>query len=140
MVHAFITHADGSITDLGVAHNLLTTVGRDLMAAAMGAAVLNNGTNVATATSATSLTDSGEAWTVDQFKGWVVIAEQGTDTPVLGNIGSNSATVLTIERVAQRGRLGRDDAGGHRQLRHRPRLPAALHGPDPERLGSLGRV
>lgn len=96
-VHAFITHADGSISDLGVSHNLLTTDGRDLIAAAMGAAGVNAGTNVATATSATSLTDTGEAWTVDAFKGWIVIAEEGTNTPVFGNIGSNTATVLTVD-------------------------------------------
>lgn len=96
-VHAFITHEDGSIDDLGIGHNLLTTVGRDLFAAALGAAGANNGANVATATSATSLTDTGEAWTVDAFKGWVVVAEESTNTPVFGNIGSNSATVLTID-------------------------------------------
>lgn len=96
-VHAAIIHADGSITDLGVSHNLLNTDGRDLIAAGMGAAGVNNGSNVATATSATSLTDSGEAWTTDQFKGWTVVAEESTNTPVFGNIGSNSATVLTID-------------------------------------------
>ena len=87
----------GAIEDLGRSHNLLTTVGRDLVAAGIGAAGVNNGTNVATATSATSLTDTGESWTVDQFKGWTVVAEETTNTPVYGNIGSNSATVLTID-------------------------------------------
>lgn len=96
-VHAMITHADGSIDDLGISHNLLNTDGRDLVAAALGAAGVNNGANVATATSATSLTDTGEAWTTDQFKGWTVVAEESTNTPVFGNIGSNSATVLTID-------------------------------------------
>jgi hypothetical protein len=96
-VHAAIIHADGSITDLGVSHNLLNTDGRDLIAAGMGAAGVNNGSNVATATSATSLTDSGEAWTTDQFKGWIVVAEEGTNTPVFGNVGSNTGTVLTID-------------------------------------------
>lgn len=96
-VHAFITHADGDITDLGISRNLLNTDGRDLIAAGMGAAGVNNGSNVATATSATSLTDSGEAWTTDQFKGWTVVAEESTNTPVFGNIGSNTGTVLTID-------------------------------------------
>ena len=96
-VSAFIFHEDGSFTDLGVSHNLLNTDGRDLVAAALGAAGVNNGTNVATGSSATSLTDTGEAWTTDQFKGWTVIAEESTNTPVYGNIGTNSATVLTID-------------------------------------------
>lgn len=96
-VHAFITHADGSITDLGISRNLLNTDGRDLVAAALGAAGVNNGANVATATSGTSLTDSGEAWTTDQFKGWTVVAEESTNTPVTGNIGSNTGTVLTVD-------------------------------------------
>lgn len=95
-VHAFITHADGSITDLGVSHNLLNTDGRDLVAAAMGAA--GPAANTATGTSATSLTDSGEAWTTDQFKGWTVIAEESTNNPVFGNIGSNTGTVLTVDQ------------------------------------------
>ncbi len=96
-VHAVITHADGSVTDLGISYNLLNTDGRDLVAAALGAAGVNNGSNVATGASATSLTDTGEAWTTDQFKGWTVIAEETTNTPVFGNIGSNTGTVLTID-------------------------------------------
>jgi hypothetical protein len=97
-VHAFITHSDGSVSDLGISHNLLTNAGRSLAAAGMGAAGVNASANTATATSATSLTDTGESWTVDAYKGWTVIAEQGTATPVFGNIGSNSATVLTIDQ------------------------------------------
>lgn len=96
-VSAMIFHADGTITDLGISHNLLTTVGRDLVAAALGAAGVNNGSNVATSMSATSLTDTGEAWTTDQFKGWTVIAEETTNTPVQGHIGSNTGTVLTVD-------------------------------------------
>jgi hypothetical protein len=96
-VHAVVIHPDGSVDDLGVSKNLLNTDGRDLVAAALGAAGVNSGTNVATGSSATSLTDTGEAWTTDQFKGWTVIAEESTNTPVYGNIGSNTATVLTID-------------------------------------------
>lgn len=104
-VHAAITHNPGcghgvkvlEIEDLGISHNLLNTDGRDLVSAGLGAAGVNNGTNVATGSSATSLTDTGEAWTTDQFKGWTVIAEESTNTPVFGNIGANSATVLTID-------------------------------------------
>lgn len=97
MVHALIIHADGSYTDLGVSQNLLTNSGRDLLAAAYGDAGRNNGANVATGSSATSLTDTGEAWTVNAFTGWTVVAEESTNTPVFGNIGSNTATVLTID-------------------------------------------
>jgi hypothetical protein len=96
-VHAAVLHADGTFTDLGVSQNLLNTDGRDLVAAGLGAAGVNNGSNVATATSATSLTDSGESWTTDQFKGWTVVAEESTNTPVYGNVGSNNGTVLTID-------------------------------------------
>ena len=95
--HFAIVHEDGSVDDLGISKNLLTNTGRDLWDAAFGAAGQFNGANVATSSSATSLTDTGEAWTTDQFKGWTVVAEETTNTPVYGNIGSNSATVLTID-------------------------------------------
>jgi hypothetical protein len=95
-VSAFIFHEDGSLTDLGISHNLLTNAGRDLVAAALGSA--GPAANTATGSSATSLTDSGESWTTDQFKGWTVFAEESTNNPVFGNIGSNSATVLTVDQ------------------------------------------
>lgn len=95
-VSAFIFHEDGSVTDLGITHNLLTNSGRDLVAAALGSP--GPASNTATGTSATSLTDTGESWTVDQFKGWTVFAEESTNNPVFGNIGSNSATVLTLDQ------------------------------------------
>lgn len=95
-VSAIIFHEDGSYTDLGISHNLLTNAGRDLVAAAMGSA--GPAANTATGTSATSLTDSGEAWTTDQFKGWTVFAEESTNNPVFGNIGSNNGTVLTLDQ------------------------------------------
>lgn len=97
MVHAAVIHADGSVTDLGVAQNLLTNVGRDLAHDATLRAGINNGANISTGAAATSLTDTGEAWTTDLYKGWTVIAEETTNTPVQGNIGSNTGTVLTID-------------------------------------------
>lgn len=105
LVHARIIHGpgrpndwpEGSIEDLGISQNLLTNVGRDLAHDATLRAGINNGANVATATSATSLTDTGEAWTTDLYKGWTVVAEESTNTPVYGNIGSNTGTVLTID-------------------------------------------
>jgi hypothetical protein len=50
--------------------------------------------NTATATSATSLTRSGATWTVNQWTSYVLVAASG----VYGNILSNTATVLTIDR------------------------------------------
>lgn len=105
MVHVEIIHGigrpndwlPGVVEDLGWSPNLLTNTGRDLVFDALVRAGINNGANVATGTSATSLSDTGEAWTVDLYKGWTVIAEEGVNTPVYGNIGSNSATVLTID-------------------------------------------
>lgn len=96
-VHAFITHADGDITDLGIGHNLLTNSGRDLFAAALGASGFGGSTTVATASSATSLTATGTPFVADAYKGWIVVAEEGTNAPVFGNIGSNTTSVLTID-------------------------------------------
>ncbi len=94
-VHAFITHADGSITDLGHSKNLLNTKGRDLIADSMGKPITAR--NTASATSATSLTDSGESWTTDEHKGNTVFAEDTTSNLIFGNISSNNGTVLTID-------------------------------------------
>ena len=96
-VHAFIRHPDNSIEDLGISKNLLTNTGRDLWAAAFGNAAPKDG--VFTATSATTATPSGGGMTADQYKGWRVfapVAAIGT-APVYGNIGTNSATVLTVD-------------------------------------------
>jgi hypothetical protein len=98
MVHAFIRRRDGSIEDLGISHNLLTNTGRDLWAAAFGNAPATSG--VSTATSSTSMTDSGAAWTTNQYAGWqVVMPVTGLTTqPAYGNVGSNTSTVLTIDQ------------------------------------------
>jgi hypothetical protein len=106
-VHTCIVHADGSITDLGVNHNLLTNAGRDLIAAAMGATGFGVSGTIATASSATSLTATGTPFTSDQYKGWTVYAEESTNAPVFGNIGSNTTSVLTVDAW----RTGDDTAG-----------------------------
>lgn len=106
-VHAFITHADGDITDLGVSHNLLNTDGRDLIAAATGAAGFGVTGTIATASSATSLTATGTPFVADAYKGWTVIAEETTNAPVHGNVGSNTTSVLTVDAW----RTGDDTAG-----------------------------
>lgn len=97
-VSAYIFHPDGSVTDLGVSHNLLTNAGRDLSAAALGHAA--NKAGVLTAATATSATPSGGGLTTDQYKGWRVFAPitNATTKPVYGNIGSNSTTVLTVDQ------------------------------------------
>ena len=94
-VHAVVLHPDGSIDDCGISHNLLTNAGRDLAAAALGSLGTGISSTVATGSSATSLTASG--FTTDQYKGWTVFAEESTNAPVHGDIGSNSTTVLTVD-------------------------------------------
>jgi len=96
-VHAIITHADGSTTDLGVSYNLMTNGGRDLIAAQMGYAAPKDG--ALTASSSTSATPSGGGLTSDQYKGWRVWCPVTglTTAPVYGNIGTNSTTVLTVD-------------------------------------------
>jgi len=101
-VHAFVTHPDGSIEDCGISQNLLTNAGRDLWAAAFGHAT--HKTSVTTsASTATTMTDSGGAFntpTTNQYVGWRVYQPITgiTTAPVYGNIGSQTATVLTVDQ------------------------------------------
>jgi len=106
-VHAFITHADGSIDDLGISHNLLNTDGRDLVSAGLGAIGFGVSGTIATGSSATSLTATGTPFTTDAFKGWIVVAEESTNAPVWANIGSNTTSVLTVDAW----KTGDDTAG-----------------------------
>lgn len=55
-------------------------------------------TAAATASSATSLTDSGAAWTTNQWAGYRVYAQSSTSNMVWANVLSNTATVLTVDR------------------------------------------
>jgi hypothetical protein len=93
---ATVIHPDGSY-DVVQGHNLLTTAGRDLIAAGYGNPTGKDG--ALTASSATSATPSGGGMTTDQYKGWRVFCPVTglTTAPVYGNIGSNSATVLTVD-------------------------------------------
>jgi hypothetical protein len=54
----------------------------------------------ATSTSATSFTKTAAGWTTDAFKGMrIVVPVTGLTTePVYGNIGTNSATVITVDQ------------------------------------------
>lgn len=105
-VHAFITHPDGSITDLGVSHNLLTNIGRDMWADMLGGKIVTQNAP-ATATGATSFTGTGSTWTASNL----ATPELGlagrrayfpvtglTTAPVYGNIVSNTTSVATIDQ------------------------------------------
>lgn len=98
VAHVLIQRADGSVADLGYSRNLLTTAGRDLIAAAQGHAAGKGG--AMTASSATSATPAGGGMTVDAYKGWRIYADAAaiTTEPPYANIGSNSATVLTVDQ------------------------------------------
>lgn len=97
-VHAFITRKNGEVIDLGITHNLLTNGGRDLWASAFGHDPGTSGT--ATGVTSTSMTDSGQSWASNKYKGWRVYmpVTNITTAPVYGNIGSNTGTVLTIDQ------------------------------------------
>lgn len=108
MVHAFITHADGSITDLGISENLLTNIGRDWWADNFGAVAPAGGQgSPATATGATSFTSTATPWTASNLAtpqlglaGKVVCfpITNITTTPVFGLIVSNTTSVATIDK------------------------------------------
>ena len=96
--HWLVIHADGTTTDLGIVPNLLTNSGRDLWDEAFGQRPIKEG--ALTASGATSATPSGGGMTVDAYKGWRIYCPVTglTTAPVYGNIGSNSATVFTIDQ------------------------------------------
>lgn len=107
-VHAVIIHADGSIDDLGVSHNLITNIGKDYLSDAMGGAIPAGGAgSPATATTATSVTATGTPWTASNLAtpqlglaGKRVYASVTgiTTSPVYGNIISNTSSVATIDQ------------------------------------------
>lgn len=105
-VHAFITHQDGSITDLGISKNLLTNIGRDVWADWVGARIYTQN-GPATAVTATSVTGTGSTWTASNL-GTPQLGLAGariympvtglTTAPVYGNIVSNTTSVATIDQ------------------------------------------
>jgi hypothetical protein len=105
-VHAFVTHPDGSITDLGISKNLLTNIGRDWMCQTLGGAIPAGGIgSPATATSGTSITATSTPWTASNLATpqlglatMRVYADNGTSAPVYGNIVSNTTSVATIDQ------------------------------------------
>lgn len=64
----------------------------DMIAAALGGDIMGD-TGTATGTTATTLTDSGKAWTTNAWAGHVVVS-----AGVYGVIISNTATALTVDR------------------------------------------
>lgn len=107
-VHAFITHPDGTVKDLGISKNLLTNIGRDVFHQWIGGAAPAGGTgNPATATGATSFTATGTPWTASNlatpqlgiagFRAYFPVTN-ATTTPVYGNIISNTTSVATIDK------------------------------------------
>ncbi len=108
VVHAFITHSDGTITDLGLSENLLTNIGRDLAIGWYGGFIPAGGAgSPATAATGTSITATGTAWTASNLatpqlglSGFLVYAPVTglTTAPVYGNIVSNTTSVATIDQ------------------------------------------
>jgi len=108
IVHAFITHPDGTITDLGLSENLLTNIGRDVFHQWIGGAIPAGGAgSPATATSATSFTATSTPWTASNlatpqlglsgFRAYFPVTNI-TTAPVYGNIVSNTTSVATIDQ------------------------------------------
>ncbi len=111
MVHAAILHADGSLDDLGVSHNIMTTAnngGRDQVAAMLGGKLgFGVSGTIATGAAATTLTATATPFSVDAYIGCIVVAEETTNAPVHATIISNTTSVLTVDAW----RNGDDSAG-----------------------------
>jgi hypothetical protein len=96
--HAAVYHAvDDVWEDVGVSHNLRTTVGLDWEAQVLGGLLPGSVGSPATATSATSLTVTGTPLVANALKGMVIIADNGTSAPTWANIGSNTTSVITVD-------------------------------------------
>lgn len=107
-LHGFITHIDGSITDLGISQNLLTNIGRDWWAQQwgfIGAGVTT--ASPASAISSSSVTVTGSPLTASNLatpqlgvaglRVWMPVTGI-TTAPVYGNIISNTTSVITIDK------------------------------------------
>lgn len=99
--------APGSIDFLGVNHNTRTGDGKDWQSDHMGGKPGAATGSPATATSATSLTVTGTPLVANALKGWRIYADNGTGSPVYGNIGSNTTSVITVD-----GWFNADDSAG----------------------------
>ena len=107
VVYAFITHADGTITELGMSENLLTNIGRDVFHHWIGGFAPASVGSPATATSATSFTATGTPFTATNLatpqlglaglRAYFPVTNI-TTAPVYGNIVSNTTSVATIDQ------------------------------------------
>lgn len=88
-----VTDQYGVVKNIRYTHNLRTNAGGDLQAKQMGGDTSLGFTGTATATSATTLTDGGQAWTTNQWAGHIVFAGG-----VYGVVLSNTGTVLTVDK------------------------------------------
>lgn len=108
-VHAFITHADGDVDDLGISCNLLTNIGRDVLHSSLGGFIGAGVTTFspASAVSTSAVTGTGTPLTasnlatpqlgVSAFRVWMPVTGV-TTAPVYANICSNTTSVLTIDQ------------------------------------------
>ena len=107
-VSAIIIRANGDIENLGLSHNQLTNIGRDLWADALGAKAPAGGNGTpATGSSATSLTATATPWTASNqgtpqlgllgMRIYAPITNTAT-APVYGNVGSNTTSVATLDQ------------------------------------------
>lgn len=107
-VHAFITHPDGGITDLGVSLNLLTNIGRDVFHQWIGGAIPAGGAgSPATSTGATSFAPTGSPWTSSNlgtpqlglagYRAYFPVTNI-TTAPVYGNIISNTTNSAVVDK------------------------------------------
>ncbi len=108
MVHAIILHADGTTTDCGVSQNLITNGGKDWASDALGGQLgFGVSGTIATASSATTLTATGTPFVASAYIGSIVVAEEGTNSPVHATVVSNTSSVITVDAW----RNGDDSAG-----------------------------
>jgi hypothetical protein len=108
IVHAFITHADGTIDDLGLSENLMTNIGRDVFAAWIGGGIPAGGAgSPATTVTATAVTATGTPWTATNLAtpqlglaGFRIYASVTgiTTAPVYANVVTNTTSVATIDQ------------------------------------------
>lgn len=107
-VHTMLAHPDGSFEDLGEQPNLLTNIGRDWWADALGGVAAAGGQgSPLTAATATSATATGTPWTASNLAtpqlglaGKIIMVPITglTTTPVFGLIVSNTTGVLTLDK------------------------------------------
>ncbi len=104
-VHAYITRGasgeygrPGSVIDLGWSHNLKTTVGMDWLHNTMGGKLPGAVGSPATAATATSLTVTGTPLTASGLIGHRIYVDSTTASPVYGNIGANTTSVITVDQ------------------------------------------